>query len=185
LITKRISAPDADEYAPFYAGYVALVRERDPEGVLKRQVHALRAVTAGMTDPEALTRYEAGKWSIKQVVGHLSDSERIFAYRLLRISRGDATPLAGFDEKTYVAEGDFERRPIRSLMQEFEANRASTLRLVETLPPDVWTRRGSANGVGVSARALLYILAGHVEHHFGILRERYGLAIPHIESPPA
>ena len=185
MSTKRISAPDADEYAPFYAGYVALVRERDPVGVLKRQVHVLRAVTAGMTDPEALTRYGAGKWSIKQVVGHLSDSERIFSYRLLRIGRGDDTPLAGFDEKAYVAEGDFEQRPIRALMQEFEATRASTVRLVESLPPEAWTRYGSANGFPVSARALLYILAGHVEHHFGILRERYALAIPHIEAPPA
>jgi len=179
---KRIPAPEADEYAPFYAGYVALVRERDPVGVLRRQMPVLRAVATGMTDAEGLTRYEAGKWSIKQVVGHLCDAERVFAYRLLRIVRGDATPLAGFDEGAYVAAGDFEARPVRSLLQELEAVRASTLRLVETVPPEAWARRGTANGFPISARALLFVLAGHVEHHFAILRERYGLAIPHVEA---
>lgn len=185
MSTKRISAPDADEYAPFYAGYVALVRERDPIGILKRQVPVLRAVCAGMTDADSLTRYAVGKWSIKQVLGHLSDVERVFSYRLLRICRGDPTPLPGFDENLYVEAGDFERRPVRSLLQELETVRASTLRLIETIPPEHWTRRGIANGFEISVRALAFITAGHVEHHYNILRERYALAIPHIESPPA
>lgn len=182
MTTKRIPPPEADEYAPFYAGYVALVRERDPVGVLKRQVHVLRSTCAGMTDTEALTRYAAGKWSVKQMVGHLSDSERVFTYRLLRIARGDPTPLPGFDENLFVAEGDFERRSIRSLLQEFETVRAGTLRLVESLPPEAWTRRGVANSTETTARAILFVLAGHVEHHFGILRERYGLTVPNVES---
>jgi uncharacterized damage-inducible protein DinB len=182
LSTTRIPAPDADEYAPFYAGYVALVRERDPAGVLKRQLPVLRSTCAGMTEAEALARYDTGKWSIKQVLGHLTDAERVFSYRLFRIARGDATPLAGFDENFYVEAGDFERRTVRSLLQELETARASSLRLLETLPPEVWTRRGTANGVEISVRALVFVLAGHMEHHFAILRERYGLAIPHIEA---
>lgn len=182
MSTARIPAPDADEYAPFYAGYVALVRERDAAGVLKRQVPVLRATCADMTEAEALARYQPGKWSIKQVLGHLTDSERVFCYRLFRIARGDTTPLAGFDENFFVEAGDFERRTVRSLMQELETARASSLRLLETLPPESWTRRGTANGVEISVRALVFVLAGHVEHHFAILRERYGLAVPHIEA---
>jgi hypothetical protein len=181
----RIPPPEADEYAPFYAGYVALVREHDPLGLLKRQVPVLRSVCTGMQDAEALVRYAPDKWRIKEVLGHLSDTERVLAYRLFRISRGDATPLSGFDENAYVEAAGFDQRPVRGLLAEFESVRAGTLRLIESIPPEAWTRHGAANGVPVSARALLFILAGHVEHHFGVLRARYGLAIPHIEAPPA
>ena len=182
---KRIPPPEADEYAPFYAGYVALIRERDPLGVLKRQAPVLRSVCVGMHEAEAVVQYAPGKWSIKEVLGHLSDTERVLSYRLLRISRGDPTPLSGFDENAYVEAGGFDQRPLRALLGEFESVRAATLRLVEAVPPEAWMRRGVANGFPVSARALAFILAGHVEHHFGILRERYRLAVPHIEAPPA
>lgn len=182
---ERIPPPDADEYAPFYAGYVALVREHDPVGLLKRQVPVFRSVCAGMHEAEALLRYAPDKWSIKQVVGHLSDTERVLSYRLFRISRGDGTPLSGFDENAYVEAAGFDRRPVRALLGELESVRAGTLRLIESIPPGAWTLQGMANGLPVSTRALLFILAGHVEHHFGILRTRYGLAVPHIESPPA
>lgn len=185
MSTGRIPPPEADEYAPFYAGYVALVRERDPLGLLKRQVPVLRAVCIGMTDSEALHRYAPEKWSIKQVLGHFTDTERVLSYRLLRISRGDATPLSGFDENAYVAAANFDQRPVRSLLIEFESVRGATLRMVESLPPEAWSRRGVANGFPVSARALAFILGGHVEHHFEVLRERYGLAIPYIQAPPA
>ncbi len=185
MSTKRIPAPDADEYAPFYAGYVAQVRERDPVGVLERQVPVLHAAAAGMTDGEALERYAPGKWSIKQVLGHLGDTERVFSYRLLRIARGDDTPLAGFDENDFVAAGGFEERSVPSLLRELDVVRASTLQLVDNLPPEAWPRRGTANGIGISAGAILYIVAGHMEHHFAILRERYGLALPHVEAPRA
>lgn len=182
---RHVTAPDADEYAPFYAGYIALVRERDAVGVLQRQIPVLRATIAGMTDEEGLVRYAAEKWSIKEVLGHLTDVERVMSYRLFRIGRGDPTPLSGFDENAYVRAGGYDGRPVRSLLVELESARASTLRLIDTIPPEAWSNRGAANGYPVSARALLFIIAGHVEHHFGLLRERYALAIPHIESPPA
>lgn len=180
---QKVPAPDADEYAHFYAGYVALVRERDAVAVLRRQLPALRSVCTGMSEREALTRYEVGRWSIKQIVGHLADVERVFSYRLLRISRGDPTPMAGFDENSYVAAGGFDERSLPALLRELEAARASTLRLIDALTPDVWQRRGTANGEAVSAGALVHIIAGHVEHHFDILRERYSLAVPHVEVP--
>lgn len=182
---KPITAPEADEYAPVYASYVALVRGRDPLGVLKRQLPALRSVCVGVTEAEALHRYGPGKWSIKEVVGHLSDTERVFAYRLLRVARGDATPLPGFDERPYVEAANFDRRPVRGLLLELESVRAATVRLVEGLPAEALARRGVVNGSPMSARALIFILAGHAEHHFGILRDRYGLAIPQVEASPA
>jgi hypothetical protein len=185
MSTRPIAPPEADEYAPFYAGYIALVREHDAVGVLKRQVPAMRATLEGISESEALARYAPGKWSIKQVIGHLGDTERVMSYRLLRIARGDQTPLSGFDENFYVDAGGFEHRPLKSLVAEFEKTRAATLPLIETVPADAWTRMGSANGAALSARALLYILAGHVEHHSVILRERYGLPMPYLEAPPA
>ncbi len=185
MSTKPTAPPEADEYAPFYAGYVALVREREPTAVLKRQVPVLRSVCTGMTEAEALHRYAPEKWTIKEVLGHLSDTERVLSYRLFRISRGDETPLSGFDENAYVAAADFSRRSLRSLLGEFESVRASTLWILNAMPPEAWIRRGVANGVPVSARALVFILAGHVEHHFEVLRKRYALAVPHVEAPRA
>lgn len=185
MSTRRSAPPEADEYNPFQAAYVALVREREPTAVLRRQVPALRSVCTGMTEGEALHRYAPGKWTIKELLGHLSDTERVLSYRLFRISRGDETPLSGFEENAYVDAGDFNRRSVRSLLGEFESVRAATLWIVNTMPPEAWTRRGVANGAPVSARALVFILAGHVEHHFEILRDRYALAVPHIEAPRA
>lgn len=179
------SPPEADEYAPSHAGYVALVREREPLGVLRRQLPVLRSVCTGMSEREALTRYAPDKWSLKEVIGHLSDTERILCYRLLGTVRGDTAPLAGFDENAYVQAGGFEARSLPSLLRELESTRAASLRLIETVPPEAWTRRGVVQDRPVSARALVYILAGHMEHHFEILRERYGIAIPHVEAPPA
>jgi hypothetical protein len=109
------------------------------------------------------------------VLGHLSDAERVFAYRLLRIARGDETPLAGFDENSYVPAGVFDKRQLNSLIREWMTVRDATIALVRGLPADVWTRRGSANGHNVTAPALVYIILGHVEHHLRILRDRYGV----------
>jgi hypothetical protein len=117
-----------------------------------------------------------GKWTIKEVIGHLLDTERVFAYRLLRISRGDATELPGFDENSYVPEGHFNRRGIAGLVSEFRLQRASTLALVNGIPPSAWTRHGTANGFRTSARALVYVILGHTAHHFEILRRRYHLS---------
>jgi hypothetical protein len=178
-----IPAPDADEYAPHHAAYVALMRERDVAGVMRRQMPVLRSVCAGMSEREALTRYAAGKWSIKQVIGHLADTERVLAYRMLRIVRADPTPLPGFDEASYVEMAQFESRPLASLLRELESVRAATLRLLETIAPDAWRRCGIVHDQPVSARALASIIGGHVEHHFDLLRERYDLPVPHVEAP--
>ncbi|HEX2191383.1 MAG TPA: DinB family protein [Longimicrobiaceae bacterium] len=170
-----VSPPAADEYAPFYAGYVASVREEDVSYVLARQPADLRGMCIDLAEAEALARYAPGKWSVKEVVGHLADAERVFAYRAFRIARGDATPLAGFDENAYVAAGGFDARSMRDLLDDFHVARMATLSLFRATPPAAWERRGVANGSDVSVRALAYVAAGHVRHHLVILRERYGL----------
>jgi hypothetical protein len=118
-------------------------------------------------------RYAEGKWTVKEVIGHLLDTERVFAYRLFRISRGDVTPMPGFDEKSYVSAGEFNLRRVAELVSEFTVQRASTLALVNGVPSTAWLRIGSANGFRTSARALVYIILGHTEHHFDLLKERY------------
>jgi hypothetical protein len=167
--------PAADEAAPFYQGYIAKVSGENIGEQLVDQLAEVERLFGSLDDTAALARYAPDKWSIKEILGHLSDAERIFAYRLLRIARGDATPLPGFDENAYVPPACFEERPLRALSAEFRAVRLSTVALASGLPSASWSRVGQASGKAVSARALAYIVVGHVAHHLGVLRERYGV----------
>ncbi|HEY9448975.1 MAG TPA: DinB family protein [Gemmatimonadaceae bacterium] len=175
---EPIAPPAAGEYAPFYSGYVAFAREHDPLQLLESQRDTLRRMCSGLTEEQALARYAPGKWSIKQVLGHLADTERVFSYRIFRISRGDATPLAGFDQNAYVDAARSDERPLAELLEEFLSVRTATIRLVEGLTAEEMSRSGVANEVPVSARALVFIAPGHVAHHLKILRDSYGVAIP-------
>ena len=130
---------------------------------------------SAVTEAGAGHRYAHDKWSVREVLGHLCDAERIFAYRLLRIARADATPLEGFDENTYVPAGAFDNRALGDLIADWTATRSATIALVRGLPADAWARRGTANGKPVTATALAYIILGHVEHHLGVLHDRYGV----------
>lgn len=168
-----LSRPSPSEHAAFYAGYVAGMPDGDVIEHLGAQRAELEHLLAGLDDGDARYRYAPGKWSVKEVLGHLADAERIFAYRLLRVARGDATPLAGFDENAYVPAGGFDDRPLVSLVAELGAIRGATLALLHGLPPGVGEHRGEANGQPVTVRALAWILAGHERHHLGILRDRY------------
>ncbi|RMF62226.1 MAG: DinB family protein, partial [Bacteroidetes bacterium] len=159
-----------------YAGYIATVAGDDVAAVLREQPARLQALLGGLDEDGAAYRYAPEKWSVKEVVGHLTDAERVLAYRLLRVARGDATPLPGFDEDAYVQAAGFDRFPLTTLLDGFAATRAATLALVDTLTGEVWERSGVANGSPITARALAHILAGHVRHHLLVLRERYGLA---------
>jgi len=168
-----IERPQPDEHAEYYARYTRLVPDGDLIGILDRQaqdtVEFLRGIPIHLHDH----RYAEGKWSVKEVIGHLADAERIFAYRALRIARGDATPLAGFDENAYVPAGEFGLREYESLVEEWLNVRRATLSFFRSLTPEQSRRRGTASGHEVSVRALGYIVAGHVDHHGRILRERY------------
>jgi len=167
--------PAEDEYSPYFATYIGHVPAGDVLETLSRQLGDTAAFLAAVSPAQASHRYAVGKWSVKEVVGHLSDTERIFAYRALRFGRGDPTPLPSFDENRYVPESGADARSFEELAHEFAAVRRATLALFEGLPPATWSRRGDASGKMISVRALAWIIAGHELHHLGVLRLRYGL----------
>ncbi len=172
--------PGPDEYAPYYAPYVARVPDGDVLALLDAQPGEVRALLGGLSDERAGFRYAPDKWSVREVVGHVADAERIFAYRALRIARGDGTPLPGFEQNPYVAASGADARPLAELVAEFAAVRAASAALFHSLTPDAFTRMGTASGYAVSVRALLHIVIGHAEHHLAVLRERY---LAHPDSP--
>jgi hypothetical protein len=175
MSTLRLPRPAADEAAPYYHAYIAEVAGENIGEQLIEQLSQIERLFSRLDDGAALARYAPGKWSIKEVLGHLCDAERIFAYRLLRISRGDPTALPGFDQNPYVVAGQFDERPLEDLMSEFRAIRFSTVALVSGIPARGWTERGVASESVVTPRALAYIMVGHVAHHLLVLRDRYGL----------
>jgi hypothetical protein len=172
-IDATFGRPNEDEYAPFYGGYVNLVPGGDVRQQLRAQLHETLATLTGVSDAVANKAYGPGKWTLKEVVGHMSDAERVFAYRLLRIARADETPLPGFDENMWVPASGANVRTLDSLLLEFVSVRAATLSLLESLSADAWVRRGTASGKTISVRALAYVVAGHERHHLRIIRERY------------
>jgi hypothetical protein len=171
----RTSRPGEGEYAPYYGKYIALVPAGDICQVLRETGQGLLELLRHVPESGADYAYEAGKWSIKEVIGHIADTERVFGYRALRFARGDATPLPGFDENQWVPPGRFGDRALAHITSEFAAARAATIALLEGLPEEAWTRRGEANGQGVSVRALACIIAGHALHHQQLLVERYSV----------
>ncbi len=168
-----IARPAPDEYAPYYGQYISQVPGDDALPVLTASRATTTALFAGIPAAKGGYRYAPGKWTVCEVVGHLSDAERIFCYRLLRIARGDATPLASFDENVYVPEGRFEERSLADVAAEFATVRDATLSLLRSLDPSRLERRGIASEKPVSARALAWIMAGHELHHLRVLGEKY------------
>jgi DinB family protein len=175
LTTIAIPRPGADEHLPYYGKYIAQVPGDDAMTTLVSHIESWHPALRKLTDEQALHRYAPGKWSVKEVLGHLSDGERVFTYRALRFARADATPLPGFDENTWVPASGADRRPIADLADELKAVRAATVALFRSFDGEMLVRRGEANGAAVSVRALAWICAGHAIHHHTLLRERYGL----------
>ena len=175
-----IGRPGSSEYAPFYAGYVAEAGTAeagtaDPLVLMRAQLDGIPALLAGVGESRGGHRYAEGKWSIREVVGHLADVERIMAYRALRLARADSTPLPGFEEDDYVAAGSFERRTLAALIDEWQSVRRGTITLFGGLPAEALERRGTVNNGPMSVRALAWIIAGHAHHHVTVLRTRYGI----------
>jgi len=173
MTIANATRPDATEHAPFYAKYIARVREEDAIRALEGQIADGIGLLAKIPEAKAEHRYAPGKWTIKEVVGHVIDAERVFAYRAMRFARRDPTELPGFDENQYVPAARFGRRTLADLAGEWELVRRSNLAMFRGLDPEAWTQRGMANQSPVSVRALAFIIAGHGWHHVGLLRERY------------
>jgi hypothetical protein len=168
-----LQRPLEGEFNPYYEKYIARVGSGDFVEMLAHQADDTLSVLRGIPENMAGHAYAVGKWTIKELVGHVCDAERIFSYRLLRFGRGDQTPLSSFDENAYAPAGQFETRTLASLIEEFAAIRAATIALVAGLPADAWLNIGPASGSPVSVRALAYIIAGHELHHHEILMSRY------------
>jgi len=165
--------PEADEYASFYETYVSLVPEGEVVETLRRQSEEVSALLAGIAEERAAYAYAPGKWSIKQVVGHVIDAERIFSYRAMAIARGERAALPGMDQDEYMAGADFDARTLADLAEEFSHLRRSNVLMLRGLSATAWSRRGTASGHEVTVRALAYIIAGHAAHHLQVLRTRY------------
>lgn len=179
---KRAAAanarPATGEYAPFYETYVSKVKGTDILGILEAQRLQTAQLFAAHSERDGNFRYAPDKWTVKEVLGHMTDTERIFSYRALRIARGDQTPLPGFEQDDYVRGGSFAQRSLADLAEEFGLVRAASIALFKSLPGDAWQRRGVASKNEVTVRALAFICAGHELHHRLILEERYFPAIP-------
>ena len=173
--TIAIPRPGADEHRAYYSTYIAQVPGDDVLPTLAEPVEGWAPSLRKLTDAQALHRYEPGKWSVKEVLNHIADGERVFAYRALRFARADTTPLPGFDENAWTPIAARDRRPIAELVDELRAVRAASVTLFRSLDAEALTRRGEANGHAITPRALAWIIAGHAIHHQRILRERYGL----------
>ena len=167
--------PAATEIPPVYQGYVNLVPEDDIQKAIADQAKKTAAILRGITEEKAAFRYAQGKWSVKGVVGHFVDAERIFCYRALAIARGEAKSLPGFDENKYAEAGDFDRRSIRDLADDYDAARRSTIAMFRGMPDAAWARRGVANEVPINVLGLAYIILGHERHHLKVLHDRYGV----------
>ena len=165
--------PASDEYASYYQKYVALLPDGNVVLTLRQQLDSTRALLGGIDEAQAGSRYAPHKWSIKELVGHLIDTERVFAYRAMRFARNDQAPLSGFEQDDYVLNADFDSCTLADLSAEFEHLRRSNIHFFQGLSDEAWNRRGTANDAEVSVRALAYIIAGHEAHHVQILKTRY------------
>ncbi|KUG08580.1 DinB family protein [Solirubrum puertoriconensis] len=169
----RTIRPAATEYGAYYQRYISLIPDgTDPLQQLRNQQTELKQMIGTLTDEQALLRYAPGKWSIKETLLHVIDTERIFAYRALRVGRGDKQPLPGFEQDEYVVTSGADARSLASLLAEYDAVRAATLGLFESFGPEAYEQKGTASNQPVTVRALAYITAGHEAHHLQLWRER-------------
>ena len=173
MTPNPIARPAASEHPPYFETYLAKLPTGDLLEILESQWEELGCLLEELDDDAADFRYAEGKWSVKEVLGHLLDAERIFMYRLLCIARGEQASLPGFDENAYVANGGFQARPLEALLEEYDLVRGSTLALLRGLEEEAFTRMGTSNKNPVSVRALAWLLAGHELHHMTVLKERY------------
>ena len=170
-----IAKPQPGDYAPFYQKYLDASSSVDNALDLLAQQGDVLAFMSTWPEDKGGHRYAEGKWTVGQVIGHMADTERVFAYRLLRIARGDVTPLAGFDENAYQLQAGFAGRTVASLVAELRAVRQASMALIRGLDAAALDRAGTASDNRVTARALVWLMAGHFAHHTAILKERYGV----------
>ena len=169
--------PKDDEYAAHFRGYVTLVPEEDVLAVLQTQMTVVQGLKALVSEPQETFAYASGKWTVREVIGHVCDVERIFGFRAFAFSRSDRDALPGFDDSDYVAQAEFNATPLAELVDDLADLRATNLRMLRRLRGPQWDRSGIANGRRITVRALAFVMAGHIRHHLGLLRDRYGIPV--------
>src|SRR5947209_19957110 len=172
-VTPTISRPEPSEYAPYYDRYISLITDNDILTTLDAQRRQMMLLLSGRDEKDGDYRYAPDKWTAKEVIGHVCDAERIFAYRALRISRGDRTPMEPFEQDDYVRNGPFGNRPLAEVIEDYIAVRRATLTLLRNLDEQAWLRRGIANKGEITVRAIEYLIAGHELHHRRMLEDKY------------
>jgi len=170
---QLIATPGASEYAPYYGRYITLVRGNDIIAALEEQPRETQALLSDLSEEQGDHRYAPDKWSIKEVLGHVIDVERVFSYRALRFARADQTPLPSFEQDDYVRNASFADARLADLLDEFVSVRRATVWLFRSLSPEAWMRRGVASGNEITVRAAAYVIAGHELHHRRVLQEKY------------
>ena len=165
--------PEKNEYAPHYETYIGKVPDRDIFDLLSQQIKTVQDVFKNISEEKSLFGYAQGKWTIKQLLGHVNDVERIFAYRALRFSRNDKTALPGFEQDEFINQSNFNNVKLSDLVDEFVKMRESNIAMFKNFSEEMWTRRGTASKNEMSTRAVPYVLFGHAQHHLDILKERY------------
>ena len=173
MTIQYLERPIETEYSEYAAGYVALVPENDVLKVMREQIEIVRELISSISAEQELFRYAPEKWSIREMVGHLNDGERVFGFRAFTFARGDSAALPGFEENDYVRESNSDQVPLPDLLAEFIALRQSNVMMLEQLKEEAWERVGVANDNAVTVRAIVWIMAGHIRHHLNILTERY------------
>ncbi|MEP7274496.1 MAG: DinB family protein [Acidobacteriota bacterium] len=172
-MSSNIQRPATTDYAQAFGPYVGLVPEADILGVLDNQSQEVADLTSNISAEQAAFRYAPDKWSIREVMGHLADSERVFGFRAMALARGERAELPGFEENEYVDHGDFDDWSLSDLVAQFQSLRSSNVQLFKHLSDDAWKRSGIVNGNSITVPSLAWIIAGHLRHHIGILNERY------------
>lgn len=173
-----MNRPTQSEYAPYYEGYVSQVSESDVLPVLRAQMDELDVLLERVEPHQETFRYAEGKWSIREIVGHLIDGERVFGYRAFCIARGEQQNLPGFEQDDYMVTSHYDKTELEDLVSELRLIRLGNIAMFRTLDSEAWSRVGAANSNAVSVRALAFIMAGHVRHHMNVLRERYLNVLP-------
>jgi len=168
-----MNRPETNEFAPYYNTYISLIEGNDVLPILDAQPAEIGAIFSNVPEEKGTFAYAEGKWTIKELLSHLIDGERMFAYRILRISRGDQTPIEGFEQDGYIENSNANNRSFADLLDEFDLQRRSNMLLINNLSDEASKRMGTASEKAVSVRALVYIMAGHVRHHINILKELY------------
>lgn len=171
--SMKIKKPNVDEYAPYYATYINLIGDKNPLNIMVEQLTSVQSMTQIINDEIGQKSYAPGKWSVKELFGHIIDTERIMSYRALAIARGETQPLPGFDHDDYVVKGKFNNRGVKSLIDEFIKLRESNIILFNSFDEESFTVIGTASNNKVSVRALIYIITGHAAHHLSVLKEKY------------